>query len=327
MEGKKKLFSLIVGEKSPAPQRLHPANREELYKKSGLGMTNDQRNRRSQSHQTHQKNKKFEANFAGKGIHLDSVEGDDVVDENEPKKISLKNKAANAEFRIKKEMRLKETKQNKKPPFKVGVYKGFDNKYNSKNLPSINTAMLKRNNVFVFSGNSTKNVKNGAISKVEQPISGRSTRSKAQPNVVQQIPSRNSRSQAQQTVVEVVEHIKKLNVSPLVKNPIQINVISPSEVEATDNSKTPKISYFKDILKKYDDTMAHFVKVWTNKVNEMERSNVKDDVCGKIRSTIGKAILLTNKKGRFEQFRTLIENCEFGLGEKATTCMDLQVSI
>ena len=63
------------------------------------------------------------------------------------------------------------------------------------------------------------------------------------------------------------------------------------------------------------------------KVNEMERSNINDNVCGKIRSTIGKAILLTNKKGRFEQFRTLIENCEFGLGEKATTCMDLQVSI
>merc|ERR1711974_287223 len=86
MEGKKKLFSLIVGEKSPAPQRLHPANREELYKKSGLGMPNDRRNRRNQSHQTHQKNKKIEAHFARRGIHLDSVEEDDVVDENEPKK-------------------------------------------------------------------------------------------------------------------------------------------------------------------------------------------------------------------------------------------------
>ena len=85
-------------------------------------MTNDQRNRRSQSHQTHQKNKKFEANFAGRGIHLNSVEGDDVVDENEPKKISQKNKTANdkamklinAEFCIKKEMRLKETKNKTK---------------------------------------------------------------------------------------------------------------------------------------------------------------------------------------------------------------------
>merc|ERR1711988_1411629 len=120
MEGKKKLFSLIVGEKSPAPQRLHPANREELYKKSGLGMPNDRRNRRNQSHQ---KNKKIEAHFARRGIHLDSVGEDDVVDENELKKISQKNKAANdramklAEYRIKKEMRLKEKEQNKKPPF------------------------------------------------------------------------------------------------------------------------------------------------------------------------------------------------------------------
>ena len=99
-------------------------------------MKNDQQNRRSQSHQTHQKNKKIEAHFARRGIHLDSVEEDDVVDENEPKKISQKNKAANdramklAEYRIKKEMRLKENEQNKKPPFNVGVYKGFNHKYN-----------------------------------------------------------------------------------------------------------------------------------------------------------------------------------------------------
>merc|ERR1711974_284140 len=105
------------------------------------------------------------------------------------KKISQKNKAANdramklAEYRIKKEMRLKEKEQDKKPPFNVGVYKGFDHKY----------------------------------------ISKRTTRSQAQPNVVQPIPSRTSRSQkAQPKVVEVVEQIKKLNVFPLVENPIQI---------------------------------------------------------------------------------------------------------
>ena len=93
------------------------------------------------------------------------------------------------------------------------------------------------------------------------------------------------------------------------------------------NQQTHDVPYFKDILKKNDDAMEQKVKLWTKKVNELEEmSNVKDDVCGKIRSTIGKAILLTNKKGRFQQFRTLIENCEFGLGEKATTCMDLQVS-
>ena len=94
------------------------------------------------------------------------------------------------------------------------------------------------------------------------------------------------------------------------------------------DQKAYEVSYFKDILKKNDDAMEQKVKLWTKKVNELEEmSNLKDDVLGKIRSTIGKAILLTNKKGRFEQFRTLIENCEFKLGEQATTCMDLQVSI
>ena len=108
------------------------------------------------------------------------------------------------------------------------------------NLPF--SAMPKRNKVFVFGSTSTENVKNGAISNVEQPISKRTTRSQAQPNVVQPIPSRTSRSQkAQPKVVEVVEQIKKLNVLPLVENPIQINVIPPSEVEASDDSETPKI--------------------------------------------------------------------------------------
>ena len=107
------------------------------------------------------------------------------------------------------------------------------------NLPF--SAMPKRNKVFVFGGTSTENVKNGAINNIEQPISSRTTRSQAKPNVVQPIPSRTSRSQAQPKVVEVVKQIKKLNVSPLVENPIQIYVIPPSEVEATDDLETPKI--------------------------------------------------------------------------------------
>ena len=49
-----------------------------------------------------------------------------------------------------------------------------------------------------------------------------------------------------------------------------------------------------------------------------------EDICSNIRSTIGKANLLMNKKGRFEQFRGLIYNCEFNLGDQKTTPMDLQ---
>ncbi len=52
----------------------------------------------------------------------------------------------------------------------------------------------------------------------------------------------------------------------------------------------------------------------------------KDETAGQIRATIGKARILMNKKGRFQQFQDLIKNCEFGYGEKKTTCTDLQVN-
>lgn len=49
-----------------------------------------------------------------------------------------------------------------------------------------------------------------------------------------------------------------------------------------------------------------------------------EEIAGEIRVTIGKANILMNKKGRFQQFQYLIRNCEFGYGEKKTTCTDLQ---
>ena len=55
------------------------------------------------------------------------------------------------------------------------------------------------------------------------------------------------------------------------------------------------------------------------------KSSVPEEVQDDVRAAIGKARLLTNKKGRFEQFRGLVDNCELGTGAKETTCMDLQV--
>ena len=49
-----------------------------------------------------------------------------------------------------------------------------------------------------------------------------------------------------------------------------------------------------------------------------------EDVAGQVRTTIGQARLLMNKKGRFEQFSGLVDNCANGTGEKKTTVMDLQ---
>ena len=89
-----------------------------------------------------------------------------------------------------------------------------------------------------------------------------------------------------------------------------------------DCSTKKDVSYFKKVLDDSNQNLTKMSQVWRKKLETIDPSN--DEVCGEIHSTIGKANLLMNKKGRFEQFRGLIENCEFDLGEKKTTCMDLQ---
>ena len=98
-------------------------------------------------------------------------------------------------------------------------------------------------------------------------------------------------------------------------------------MDAEDNTQVKDVNYFKKILNETNQMLVKKCDTWNQKMDDLDKTLPNlEDVCGKIRSTIGKANLinLTNKKGRFVQFNTLIENCEFNLGEKETTCMDLQ---
>ena len=101
--------------------------------------------------------------------------------------------------------------------------------------------------------------------------------------------------------------------------------IVPETVEPEADKKD--IKYFKQILDDNAKELTEKCLVWETKMESIPKTVTNyDDVYGAIFVTIGKANLLMNKKGRLEQFRSLINNCEFGLGEKETTCMDLQVS-
>ena len=101
--------------------------------------------------------------------------------------------------------------------------------------------------------------------------------------------------------------------------------IVPETVEPEAEKKD--IKYFKQILDDNTKELTEKCLVWETKMESVPKTVTNyEDVTGTIFVTIGKANLLMNKKGRFEQFRSLINNCEFGLGEKETTCMDLQVS-
>ena len=86
------------------------------------------------------------------------------------------------------------------------------------------------------------------------------------------------------------------------------------------------VHYFRNLLSTESTRLEEMCKEWEAKLEVKGQGEVKDEeIQGQIRACIGKARLLMNRKGRFEQFRTLIDNCEFQRGEQKTTCMDLQV--
>lgn len=102
------------------------------------------------------------------------------------------------------------------------------------------------------------------------------------------------------------------------------------------------VNYFKIELEKTTAFLSNLCEVWNDKLGrEIQCTNIKvkdkgfsdkssKDVVsnevkeGEILVMIGKARIILGKKGRLQQFRDLIRNCEFGLGEKKTTCSDLQ---
>ncbi len=86
------------------------------------------------------------------------------------------------------------------------------------------------------------------------------------------------------------------------------------------------VQYFRKLLTDTNKRLADLCQTWEAKLEKVPKSlGSYEDVSGNIRSTIGRSRLLTDRKGRLPQFKGLIDNCEFGYGEKETTCMDLQV--
>ena len=116
----------------------------------------------------------------------------------------------------------------------------------------------------------------------------------------------------------------------IVKTKPEITVPIPEPEAATGTepeTENKDVNSFKKMIEENTNELTEKCQLWETKLEKLPKTlNNYDDTSSDIRSTIGKANLLMNKKGRFEQFRSLINNCEFGLGEKETTCMDLQVS-
>ena len=228
------------------------------------------------------------------------------------------------EFKRQKEVKKTlAVSQSKKPAFYVGVYRGFD-KFSDKKNPWKKTT-LKPKEVFVFKGNKAsqkmeaKELKNipeeseAIIDEFKELAVQKTPLKKMDDNIVNVTPKL-------KILLDRGNHSDKRREKQG-KTPSK----TPAEILDLDEENNHDVDYFKRILQETSDKLTTECQKWEEEMAKLDANRERyEDICGNIRLTIGKANLLMNKKGRFEQFRGLIRNCEFNLGEKETTCMDLQ---
>ena len=99
-----------------------------------------------------------------------------------------------------------------------------------------------------------------------------------------------------------------------------------ADSQQNDGVGVKEVPFFRNLIKTQSERLTELCDVWDAKLETLG-DKASDEVVGQIRSTIGKARLFMFKKGRFEQFKGLVDNCEFGTGDKPTTCSDLQVKL
>ncbi|XP_055989873.1 disks large-associated protein 5 [Sorex fumeus] len=92
--------------------------------------------------------------------------------------------------------------------------------------------------------------------------------------------------------------------------PLQINEEQMSQQEHN-------VPYFRNILQSEREKLITYCLEWDKKL----QLDIPDDVKDLIHLAVGQTRLLM--KERFKQFEGLVDNCEYKLGEKETTCTDL----
>ncbi|KAJ8306130.1 hypothetical protein KUTeg_016675, partial [Tegillarca granosa] len=118
--------------------------------------------------------------------------------------------------------------------------------------------------------------------------------------------------------------VKLLAKSPMVemsrRTPKPKSPVDNLEEKMEDSSEGEHdVAYFRKLLVSETDKLNDHCDRW-QKVNDT--SDLTEEARGQIRTCIGQAQLLISQ--RFKQFSGLVDNCEFKLGEKETTCTDLQ---
>ncbi|QQP55633.1 Putative guanylate-kinase-associated protein [Caligus rogercresseyi] len=89
-----------------------------------------------------------------------------------------------------------------------------------------------------------------------------------------------------------------------------------------DETTTKDLSLFRGLYDESVKRLSSSADAW--EVEEMESVPPTEELQGRVSAAVGKARLLMGPKGRLEQFKSLMDNCEFKRGEKETKADDLQ---
>jgi len=78
------------------------------------------------------------------------------------------------------------------------------------------------------------------------------------------------------------------------------------------------VLYFRNLLDSETKRITAICQDWESRINP----EIPEDFQGQIRSVVGQGRLIMAE--RFKQFSGLVDNCEYGTGERTTSCMDLE---
>ncbi len=82
--------------------------------------------------------------------------------------------------------------------------------------------------------------------------------------------------------------------------------------------------YFRALLETEAAVLTALCTEWEAKLVDVSLAPLAEDAAERVRAAVGKTRLLCDRKGRMEQFRGLVDACEYRLGDRPTTTEDLQ---
>jgi len=97
-----------------------------------------------------------------------------------------------------------------------------------------------------------------------------------------------------------------------------VEVVAQAKAVEGQEESEHDVPYFRNLLVSETDRITRVCNDWESKIS----SEIPEDMQGQIRTVVGQGRLVMAE--RFKQFSGLVDNCEFGTGEKTTSCMDLQ---